>query len=128
MTIGDPVGSRVKFYGVRDLGNRFQLERALEIIERYESSYAPHSISDVLELYNAKLFVEHDLFPQAYTDEQPAEHHCFPRCRLRLLLVPRLLRLGTRRQAAFHFVSRHTHGRLRSLRGQVGNAIQNWDA
>ncbi|MFZ0080682.1 MAG: hypothetical protein WAL13_16385 [Trebonia sp.] len=66
----DPVDIRLKFYGVNDLGTYMQLERAAEVLESYDPSSASFSISEILELYNAQLFVEGKFFPRTYTDEQ----------------------------------------------------------
>ena len=61
---------RVKFYGINDYGTYFQVEHAVEILEHYDASSAPRTISDILELYNAQLFAENNLFPKTYPDRK----------------------------------------------------------
>lgn len=63
---------RVKFYGLSDQGTYFQVEQAVDVLERYDPSSAALSVSDVLELYNAQLFAGHGVFPNSYTSEQRA--------------------------------------------------------
>ena len=63
---------RVKFYGLSDRGTYFQVEQAVNVLERYDPSSTALSVSDVLELYNAQLFAEHSVFPNSYTNEQRA--------------------------------------------------------
>jgi hypothetical protein len=61
---------RLKFYGLDDLGTYPQAERAIEIFEHYDPLSTTHTISEVLEVYNAQLFAENNLFPKSYSDEQ----------------------------------------------------------
>jgi hypothetical protein len=68
----DTADRRVKFYGLNDYGTYFQVVRAAEIVEHYDASHTTCAISDILELYNAQLFAEADLFPNWYTDSQRA--------------------------------------------------------
>lgn len=70
MTGEDEARGRLKFYGLNDYGTYWQVERAAELVERYPSSPTPKDVADVLELYNAQLFAENDLFPNSYTDSQ----------------------------------------------------------
>jgi hypothetical protein len=66
----DPTSRRVKFYGLSDYGTYFQVEHALKILECHDQSSTSRAISDILELYNAQLFVESNLFPKTYSDRQ----------------------------------------------------------
>jgi hypothetical protein len=66
----DHAGTRVKFYGVNDYGTYFQVEHAVKILEHYDPSSTSRTISDILELYNAQLFAESNLFPKSYPDRQ----------------------------------------------------------
>jgi hypothetical protein len=66
----DSADRRVKFYGLDDYGTYFQVEHAGKILEHYDPSSTSHSISDILELYNAQLFAENNLFPSSYLDSQ----------------------------------------------------------
>lgn len=61
---------RVKFCGLNDYGTYFQVERAAEILERYDPPPSTHTISDILELHNAQFFAENNLFPKSYPDRQ----------------------------------------------------------
>lgn len=61
---------RVKFFGLNDQGTYFHVERAARVLERYDPSSTEHSVTDVLELYNAQRFAENDLFPNSYASEQ----------------------------------------------------------
>ena len=65
---------RVKFYGLNDLGTHYHAEQALKLLDRYDPAATALSVSDVLELWNAQLFVEHSVFPDSYTDEQRASY------------------------------------------------------
>src|ERR1700722_20151769 len=62
--------TRVKFFGLNDLGTGFHVEGAAKVLERYDPSSTGHSVTDIVELYNVQRFVEHDLFPNAYPAEQ----------------------------------------------------------
>jgi|SRR5579872_135475 len=62
--------TRVKFYGVNDYGTYFQVEHAVKILEHFNSTLASRTISDILELYNAQLFTENNLFPKSCPDRQ----------------------------------------------------------
>jgi hypothetical protein len=66
----DPAGRRVKFYGLNDYGTYFQVEHAVKILEHDEPSSTSRTVSDILELYNAQLFAENNLFPKMYPDKQ----------------------------------------------------------
>lgn len=72
MATDDAADRRVKFYGLNDYGTYFQVARAAEIVEHYGPSSTTDAISDILELYNAQLFAEGNLFPNSYTDSQRA--------------------------------------------------------
>ena len=63
---------RVKFYGLHDYGTYFQVVQAAEIAESFDLSLTMRTISDILELYNVRLFMESDLFPSSYTDRRRA--------------------------------------------------------
>jgi hypothetical protein len=72
MDTEDTADRRLKFYGLNDHGTFFQVERAAEILEHYDPSFTANTISDILELHNAQLFAESNLFPKSYTDSQRA--------------------------------------------------------
>jgi hypothetical protein len=60
----------VKFYGLNDHGTYSFAGQAVRVLEQYDPSSTPNSVNDVLELYNAQLFAEHDVFPSTYTDKE----------------------------------------------------------
>jgi len=69
----DPADRRVKFYGLNDIGTHLQVKHAVETLEHYDPSPTTRTISDILELYNAQLFAESNLFPKTYPDRQREE-------------------------------------------------------
>ena len=62
MTLEDTASRRVKFYGIGDYGAYFQVERAAEILENYDATRTSYSISEIIELYNAQLFAQKNIF------------------------------------------------------------------
>jgi hypothetical protein len=70
MTSEDTASRHVKFYGLGDYGTYFQVERAAEILEHYDATRTSYSISEIIELYNAQLFVQNNVFPPSYTKAQ----------------------------------------------------------
>ena len=70
MTSEDTASRRVKFYGLRDYGTYFQVERAAEILEHYDATRTSYNISEIIELNNARLFAQNDIFPPSYTKAQ----------------------------------------------------------
>jgi hypothetical protein len=74
MTGDEAADRRLKFYGPYDLGTGFQLERLAEVLESFDPTASPTDASDVIELYNARQFLDHDLLPKTYDDERRA--HC----------------------------------------------------
>lgn len=70
MTSSDGAQRRLKFYGLNDHGTYWQVERAAEILEHYDPSSTAKDIFEILELHNAQLFAENNLFPNSYTDSQ----------------------------------------------------------
>lgn len=72
MATEDAADRRLKFYGLSDYGTYWQLDQAVTILERYDASAVGRTISDVIELYNAQLFAEKDLFPDGTTESQRA--------------------------------------------------------
>lgn len=61
---------RVKFYGLQDYGTYWQASRAFEVLDQYDPSTPTKSVNELLELYNAMLYVESALFPAQYTSDQ----------------------------------------------------------
>jgi hypothetical protein len=73
VAIEDGSNRRVKFYGLNDYGTYFQVERAAEILDDTDGTPASYGVNEMLELHNAQLFAESDLFPPTYTEAQRAE-------------------------------------------------------
>lgn len=63
MATEDAQAKRLRFYGLADYGTFWQVERAVEVLEQYDSSVEVRTTSDVIELYNAQQFAENALFP-----------------------------------------------------------------
>jgi len=63
---------RVRFYGLNDLATGWFIQRAVDLAEQFDPENAPTSTIDVLELHNVQRYLEHDLFPASYTEEQRA--------------------------------------------------------
>lgn len=82
MTNEDETGHRLKFYGLGDYGTYWQIEHAAEILENFDPTSPPQAISDVLELHNAQLFAENNLFPESYDEgERAAGQALIPKLR-----------------------------------------------
>lgn len=63
---------RVRFFSPQDLSAGWFVSRAVEVVERFDQTYQPGSVLDVIELHNIVQFLEHDMFPNEYTPEQRA--------------------------------------------------------
>lgn len=64
---------RLKFYGLNDYGTYLQGERTKEVLESFDSSVAKYKISDIIELHNAQIFIEKEIYPQSLNNEQRME-------------------------------------------------------
>ena len=65
---------RAKFYSIDDFGNRMELTRAEEVLEAYDEGKDFKNISDIIELYNVKLFIDNRLALKKWTEEQIANY------------------------------------------------------
>ena len=70
MASDDQTHRPLKFYGLNDYGTYFEIARAAEVFNNFDAACPPSSIAGILELYNAQLFVEKNLFPSVYTEAQ----------------------------------------------------------
>jgi len=61
---------RLKFYGLNDYGTFFQVKQAKECLDSYDDTKADYAINDILELHNATLFVENNVFPKEISDKE----------------------------------------------------------
>ncbi|OOC56482.1 MULTISPECIES: hypothetical protein [Nocardiopsis] len=72
MTIEPDSERRLKFYGLNDYGTYHQVERVKEVLEVFDPLAVGYSTSDIIELHNAQLFIENQLYPQSFDSEQRA--------------------------------------------------------
>lgn len=61
---------RVVFYGANDLAAGWHVRRVAELAEQFDPQNPPTSTEDILELHNVQQYLEHDFFPNDYTQEQ----------------------------------------------------------
>lgn len=52
---------RAKIYSLHDLGNTMELRRVQKVLDGYNPELSYDNVNDVLELYNAKLFIDNGL-------------------------------------------------------------------
>lgn len=73
MSEEDATLRRVRFYGVHDLAAGWHVPRVVELAEQFDPKSAPTRILDIIELHNVQRYLEHDLLPNAYTEEERNE-------------------------------------------------------
>ena len=61
---------RVVFYGANDFAIGWHIRRVAELAEQFDPQNLPTSTEDILELHNVQQYLEHDFFPNDYTEEQ----------------------------------------------------------
>ena len=61
---------RVRFYGVHDMAAGYHVERVLEIVEQFDPTEVPATITDVIELSQVQAYLENRMFPRSYSEEQ----------------------------------------------------------
>lgn len=59
---------RAKFYSLHDLGNTMELRRVQDVLDAYKPGLSYDNVNDVLELYNAKLFIDNGLALKVWDD------------------------------------------------------------
>ncbi|WP_457189583.1 hypothetical protein [Nocardioides sp. P5_E3] len=59
----DQFTHRLRFYGAGDLSTYWQIHRAAEIIDAFDDASPPDDVNGILELENARLFVEEGFTP-----------------------------------------------------------------
>lgn len=79
--MGEDAFRRVKFYGAQDLATWWYMERLVEVIDKFEVANTLTTTVDAIELHNVQQYIENDILPWTYTDEQRAHVK---------LLVPRM--------------------------------------
>jgi hypothetical protein len=65
---------RLKFYGLNDYGTFFQVKRAAECLDDYDSNKTDYAIDDIIELYNTVQFAENGIFPKDLSAEKEASY------------------------------------------------------
>lgn len=59
----DSFTRRLRYYGVGDFATYWQVEQAAGVIGGFDPTFSPKDVNSILELHNARLFVEADLLP-----------------------------------------------------------------
>ena len=59
----NPFSRRLRYYGPSDYATYWQIEQAAEVIRGFDPSSPPEDVNSVLELHNARLFIEAGFFP-----------------------------------------------------------------
>lgn len=72
-TAPDPFSRRLRYYGPSDYATYWQIEQAAEVI-RFDPASPPEDVNSILELHNARLFIEAGFFPliSVKTTERPS--------------------------------------------------------
>ena len=64
-------GRHLKFYGLNDLSTSVHAGHAAHLLENYyDPTRTTYTLTEILELYNALLFIENSAFPGSYDDAQ----------------------------------------------------------
>ncbi|MEU8020252.1 hypothetical protein AB0B74_30240 [Micromonospora parva] len=62
-TADEQLTRRLRYYGAGDLATYSQIHRAAEVIEGFDPAAPPDGVNGILELHNARLFVEAGFIP-----------------------------------------------------------------
>lgn len=68
-TGSDQFTHRLRFYGAGDFATYWQVHRAAEVIETFDPAIPPNNVNGILELYNARLFVDAGFTPRDIAEE-----------------------------------------------------------
>jgi hypothetical protein len=60
---------RLRFYGAGDFATYWQVDRAVEVVERFDPASPPDDVNGILELHNARLFVEAGFTPSDIAED-----------------------------------------------------------
>ncbi|MFR9777715.1 hypothetical protein ACL02O_16865 [Micromonospora sp. MS34] len=72
-TADDQLTRRLRFYGAGDFATYWQIHRAAEVVEGFDPAAPPDEVNGILELHNARLFVEAGFIPtDAVEDDRKA--------------------------------------------------------
>jgi len=69
-TAPDQLTRRLRLYGAGDHATYWQVERAAEVIRGFDPSCPPNDANDIVELHNARLFVEAGVTPRDISDDE----------------------------------------------------------
>lgn len=61
---------RVRFYGAGDIATYMMLSRAAELAGKFDPSSMPLDMTGVLELFNVQKYLENEILPDSYTQEE----------------------------------------------------------
>lgn len=64
---------RLRFYGEGDIASYIQVDRAVEILRRFNTGWRPGHIADIIELHNARRFFEAGFTPRTLATDEIAE-------------------------------------------------------
>lgn len=70
MSLEETSDRSLKFHGARDLAAHHQAPQAAAILERLDPSRTDYTLDQIIELHNARLFVEAGIVPRSYSAEQ----------------------------------------------------------
>lgn len=65
----DDFTHRLRYYGAGDLANYWQVQQVAEVVRAFDPGTLPNDVNSILELHNARLFVEAGLVPADITED-----------------------------------------------------------
>lgn len=68
-TESDQFTHRLRFYGAGDFATYWQVHRAAKVIETFDPACPPEDVNGILELHNARLFVEEGFTPSDIAED-----------------------------------------------------------
>lgn len=68
-TAPDEFTPRLRFYGAGDFATYWQVHRAVEVVEGFDPASPPDDVNGILELHNARLFVEAGFTPRDIAED-----------------------------------------------------------
>lgn len=69
-TAPDPFSRRLRYYGPSDYATYWQIEQAAEVVKGFNPSSPPEDVNSILELHNARLFIEAGFFTTNVGEEE----------------------------------------------------------
>ncbi|WP_329007577.1 hypothetical protein OG271_17795 [Micromonospora rifamycinica] len=68
-TADDQFTPRLRYYGAGDFATYWQIHRAAEVVEGFDPAAPPDEVNGILELHNARLFVEAGFIPKDVVED-----------------------------------------------------------